>query len=105
MVVIDKLPFESPKEPLVAAKINAIRQAGGDAFSDYQIPQATISLKQGAGRLLRSENDCGIIAVGDPRLYARQYGETFLRSLGEMKKTRSQKSVLKFIFDKIVVSA
>ncbi len=97
MVVIDKLPFESPYEPLVAAKINAINEAGGKAFYDYQIPRAIISLKQGVGRLLRDKADTGLVVIGDGRLTGRAYGKRFLESLPPMKKTRCPQTVLEFI--------
>ena len=81
LVVVDKLPFDVPDDPLVAARIERIREEGGNPFREYQLPMAVLELKQGLGRLLRSTADRGILAVLDPRLTERPYGKTFLRSL------------------------
>lgn len=81
LVVIDKLPFDVPTDPLVAARMDRIRRNGGDPFADYQTPMAVLGLKQGLGRLIRSGSDRGILAVLDSRLRSRSYGGTFLRSL------------------------
>ncbi len=81
LVVVDKLPFDVPSDPLVSARIERIRQRGGDPFREYQVPLAALDLKQGLGRLLRSRSDRGILAVLDPRLTTRPYGTIFLRSL------------------------
>ena len=81
LVVVDKLPFDVPNDPLVAARIDRIRNAGGNPFMEYQVPLAVLELKQGLGRLLRRETDRGILAVLDPRLTSRRYGKIFLRSL------------------------
>jgi ATP-dependent DNA helicase DinG len=84
LVVIDKLPFASPGDPLVQARIDAIRRAGGDAFTEFQLPQAVLALKQGVGRLIRDFDDRGLVVLGDPRLRTRGYGRLFLASLPPM---------------------
>ena len=80
-VIIDKLPFQVPSDPLVQARIRQIEQEGGNAFSDYQVPAAILRLKQGFGRLIRSRTDRGILAILDSRLRTRGYGKLFLASL------------------------
>ena len=80
-VIIDKLPFASPGDPVVAARIDAIRARGGEPFDEYQVPLAVLMLQQGLGRLIRHRRDRGILAVLDPRLRTRGYGGRFLRSL------------------------
>ena len=80
-VVIDKLPFSVPSDPVVAARIRHLNETGGNAFYDYQIPEAIILLKQGLGRLIRSRSDRGILALLDKRIMTRSYGRNFLRSL------------------------
>lgn len=80
-VIIDKLPFASPGDPIVAARIEAIGEAGGDAFRDYQVPLAILTLLQGLGRLLRHHTDRGVLAILDPRLTSMGYGRRFLDSL------------------------
>ncbi len=81
LVVIDRLPFAVPDDPLLAARLDSIRQGGGNPFMDYQVPEAVLALKQGAGRLIRSRRDRGILCILDPRLVWRRYGEAFARSL------------------------
>ncbi|WP_227593074.1 ATP-dependent DNA helicase [Kangiella spongicola] len=97
LVVIDKLPFSAPDEPLIEAKIQAARKSGKNPFFDIQIPEAIISLKQGAGRLIRDYNDSGVLVLCDPRLIANKYGQTFLKSLPPMKRTREQNVVIEFL--------
>lgn len=86
-VIIDKLPFAVPSDPLVAARSRFIDESGGNAFFDYSVPQAIISLKQGIGRLIRSSTDRGVIAILDPRLRTKRYGKDFLQSLPRMRIT------------------
>jgi ATP-dependent DNA helicase DinG len=83
-VMIDKLPFAVPSDPLVQARAEAIRRNGGDAFNELQLPQAVLALKQGVGRLIRDFDDRGLIVLGDPRLRTRGYGAKFLASLPAM---------------------
>ncbi|MEP6946894.1 MAG: ATP-dependent DNA helicase, partial [Acidobacteriota bacterium] len=86
-VIIDKLPFAVPTDPIVAARAKFIDDNGGRSFFDYSVPQAVISLKQGIGRLIRSSTDRGVIAILDPRLRTKSYGRDFLNSLPRMKIT------------------
>ena len=88
LVIIDKLPFSSPGDPIVKARIEFLREQGGEPFSQYQLPEAAISLKQGFGRLIRHRNDRGIVAVLDRRLLERAYGRVFLNTLPRARRTR-----------------
>ncbi len=81
IVAIDKLPFASPDDPLLKARLEGIRRRGGNPFLEYQLPQAVLALKQGAGRLIRDFDDFGVIMIGDPRITAKAYGRMFLESL------------------------
>ena len=97
LVVIDKLPFAPPDDPVLAARLESIEREGRNPFMDYQLPQAVISLKQGAGRLIRDETDRGVLAICDPRLLSKPYGRRILRSLPPMKLVRDLDEVLRFI--------
>ena len=88
VVVIDKLPFAAPDDPVFEARLEAIRRSGGNPFRDEQLPQAVIALKQGAGRLIRSETDRGVLMLCDPRLLSKSYGRVFLDSLPPLPRTR-----------------
>jgi ATP-dependent DNA helicase DinG len=88
-VIIDKLPFAVPSDPVVAARQRYIEDQGGSSFYEYSVPQAIISLKQGLGRLIRSTTDRGVLAVLDPRLRTKMYGQTFLQSLPPCRVTSS----------------
>lgn len=95
-VVIDKLPFAVPTDPLVAARSRHIEENGGRAFFDYSVPQAIITLKQGIGRLIRSKTDRGVIAILDPRLRTKSYGRDFLNSLPRMLITNRLEDISDF---------
>jgi ATP-dependent DNA helicase DinG len=95
-VIIDKLPFASPGDPVVAARIDAITSSGGDAFSDYQVPLAILALQQGLGRLIRHRADRGVLAVLDPRLKTMGYGRRFLASLPPAPVTHDLDAVERF---------
>lgn len=88
VVVIDRLPFNPPDDPVLAACIERINKAGGNAFMDYQVPRAVITLKQGAGRLIRDETDRGVLMIADPRLTSKPYGRRIWRALPPFKRTR-----------------
>lgn len=96
VVVIDKLPFAAPDDPVFEARLDAIRRAGGNPFRDEQLPQAVIALKQGAGRLIRTETDRGVLVLCDPRLTQKTYGRVFLDSLPPLPKTRELADVQRF---------
>jgi len=81
MVIIDKLPFEVPSDPVIMARINRIKSAGGNPFFEFQVPRAILGLRQGVGRLMRSSGDRGVMAVLDVRLFTKGYGRRFIRSL------------------------
>jgi ATP-dependent DNA helicase DinG len=95
-VIIDKLPFASPGDPVVAARIDAITGSGGDAFADYQVPLAILALQQGLGRLIRHRTDRGVLAVLDPRLKTMGYGRRFLASLPPAPVTHDLDAVERF---------
>jgi ATP-dependent DNA helicase DinG len=96
VVVIDKLPFAPPDDPVLAARIDALRAAGGNPFTEFQLPQAILQLKQGAGRLIRDDADRGVLMLCDPRLYSRPYGRLVRASLPPMKPTRELAEVRAF---------
>jgi ATP-dependent DNA helicase DinG len=95
-VIIDKLPFAVPNDPVVAARIKAIDEDGGNAFYQYQVPSAVISLKQGFGRLIRSLHDRGLLCLLDNRILKKQYGRVFLDSLPKYGRTTDIKTVESF---------
>jgi ATP-dependent DNA helicase DinG len=97
MVLIDKLPFASPDDPLLQARMEDCKLKGLDPFSQVQVPQAVITLKQGVGRLIRDVSDKGALVICDPRLVTRNYGEVFLRSLPPMRRTRDVDLVTDFL--------
>jgi len=97
LVVIDKLPFAPPDDPVLAARLDSLAREGGNPFLGYQLPEAVISLKQGAGRLIRDESDRGVLVICDPRLFSKPYGRRILASLPPMKLVRELDRVLSFI--------
>ena len=99
IVAIDKLPFASPADPLMMARLEFIRREGGNGFTEHQVPQAVLAMKQGAGRLLRDQNDYGVIVLCDPRLTSKSYGRKFLSSFEPMPTTASFDDVAAFLAD------
>ncbi len=96
LVIIDKLPFAPPDDPVLAARIEGMRAQGGNPFTGLQLPQAVLQLKQGAGRLIRDEADRGVLMLCDPRLLSKPYGRRILNSLPPMKLTRRLEEVESF---------
>ena len=96
LVVIDKLPFAPPDDPVLAARIDLLKRQGRNAFYEVQLPRAVISMKQGAGRLIRDENDRGVLMVCDPRLVDKSYGRRIWRSLPSMRRSRVLEEVMEF---------
>lgn len=97
LVIIEKLPFASPDDPLVRARIDHLQASGGNAFRDYQLPEAALALKQGVGRLIRSEDDFGAVVICDPRMVGRGYGKVFVAALPAMSVTRDLDETLRFL--------
>ena len=96
VVVVDKLPFAAPDDPVFEARLEAVRRSGGNPFRDEQLPQAVIALKQGVGRLIRTESDRGVLVLCDPRLTGKSYGRVFMDSLPDFTVTRSLQEVQAF---------
>lgn len=96
-VIIDKLPFRAPDEPLLQAKSEDLKRRGGDPFGQIQLPDAVIALKQGVGRLIRDVSDRGVLVICDSRIVNRPYGQVFLSSLPPMTRTREINSAVKFL--------
>jgi ATP-dependent DNA helicase DinG len=97
IVVIDKLPFASPDDPLLKARLEGLRRSGRNGFAEHQIPQAVLTLKQGVGRLIRDPADFGVVMIGDPRLRSRGYGRSFLASLPPMPVTTRVDEAVAFL--------
>ena len=95
-VIIDKLPFASPGDPVVSARIDALTAEGADAFSDYQVPLAILALQQGLGRLIRHRSDRGVLAILDPRVKTMGYGRRFLASMPPAPVTHDLDAVARF---------
>ena len=96
LVIIDKLPFASPGDPVLQARLDAIKARGGNPFMDYQVPQAAIALKQGAGRLIRDVSDRGVLVMCDPRMLKKSYGHTFLEAMPDFARTRDRDMAVAF---------
>ncbi|MBN9429656.1 MAG: ATP-dependent DNA helicase [Burkholderiales bacterium] len=99
LVVIDKLPFASPDDPVLRARVEALRRAGGEPFRQIQLPAAAMSLKQGAGRLIRSETDRGVLVICDERLLSKSYGKSLLQSLPPFTVSRDAQQALAWLSD------
>ena len=97
LVVIDKLPFAPPDDPVLAARIDALKNEGRNAFNELQLPQAVLQLKQGAGRLIRDENDRGVLMLLDERVLTKSYGRIVLSSLPAFARTRSEAEAIAFL--------
>jgi len=96
-VIIDKLPFESPFDPVIKARLAAMQDAGENPFMNYQVPRAVITLRQGAGRLIRSSQDKGVLMICDGRLRTTHYGRVFLNSLPKMRRSNNREKVTAFL--------
>lgn len=96
-VIIDKLPFAVPSDPIVAARVRALEEDGRNAFAEYQVPEAVLALKQGFGRLIRSKTDRGVLSILDNRIRRMQYGKIFLESLPEYTTTQDLAEVARFM--------
>ncbi len=97
LVIIDKLPFAAPDDPILRARVEALRRAGGDPFRQIQLPEAAIALQQGAGRLIRSEHDRGVLAICDERLLTKSYGRSLLRSLPAFRLVRDGEEAIAWL--------
>jgi len=96
LVIIDKLPFAHPDDPVLAARIAELNKQGRNAFMEYQLPRTIINLKQGAGRLIRDETDRGVLMICDPRLISKHYGKRIWQSLPAFRRTREQDEAVRF---------
>jgi len=101
VVIIDKLPFAAPDDPLLKARLESIRTQGGNPFFEEQVPQAVIALKQGVGRLIRDASDFGVVMICDTRLVTKGYGRAFIQSLPPMRRTREVEEVRDFLRDRL----
>ena len=99
-VIIDRLPFAVPSDPIVAARVKALQEDGRNAFAEFQVPQAVLALKQGFGRLIRTKTDRGVLALLDSRIQRMAYGKIFLESLPGYATTEELRDVAKFLQDK-----
>jgi len=101
LVILDKIPFAVPTDPIVRARREAIEREGGDAFTEYQVPTAAIALKQGFGRLIRTRKDAGVVAILDRRIVEKGYGKRLLADLPPARRTSSLDDVASF-WDRIM---
>lgn len=97
VVIIDKLPFAAPGDPLLQARLDALKKQGRNPFMEHQVPQAVIALKQGAGRLIRGENDTGVLMICDMRLLTKPYGKVFIDAMPPFSRSRELNEVTDFI--------
>jgi ATP-dependent DNA helicase DinG len=100
-VIVDKLPFASPADPITAARIEEIRVRGGEPFGEYQVPLAILTLQQGLGRLIRHRQDRGVLAVLDPRLRTKGYGRRFMASLPQTPVVHDLEAVGRFMLNRV----
>jgi ATP-dependent DNA helicase DinG len=105
VVMIDRLPFASPSDPIMKARLAALQQQGREPFMGYQLPQAVLALKQGVGRLIRDDTDKGVMMLCDPRITRRGYGKLFLESLPPMRRTRNLSDVQDFLVEILTVNS
>jgi len=96
-VIVDRLPFAVPSDPIVAARVRTLQEDGRNAFADYQVPEAVLSLKQGFGRLIRTKTDRGVLALLDTRIQRMAYGKIFLDSLPSYGMTHELTDVARFL--------
>jgi len=96
-VIIDKLPFPPPGDPLVEARCNRIEEEGGSAFNEYSLPEVAVALKQGAGRLIRGESDRGVLVICDSRLMSTGYGRKLIKTLPPMRHEENINELFDFI--------
>ena len=99
LVIIDKLPFSPPDDPVLAARIEVMERKGMNGFMHHQLPEAIINLKQGAGRLIRDEADRGVLMICDPRIISKPYGKRIWQSLPPFRRSRVLDDVLAFFAD------
>ncbi len=104
LVIVDKLPFAPPDDPVLAARLEVLKRNGGNGFKDYQIPEAIISLKQGVGRLIRDDKDTGVLMICDIRLVDKSYGSKIWRSLPPFTRTRDETRACEFLKERISTS-
>jgi ATP-dependent DNA helicase DinG len=96
-VIVDRLPFAVPSDPIVAARVRALQEEGRNAFAEFQVPQAVLALKQGFGRLIRTKTDRGVLALLDSRIERMPYGKIFLESMPKYATTHELRDVSRFL--------